>query len=89
MTMQRMIATAIYHAKCLKTINSSSSYATFCLIIVAVSSASAIGRHDVRNCFVSPILRPAKFEHIGVYVVGWQSGVSPYFGQIATQTADS
>ena len=83
-----MIATAIYHAKCLKTINSSSIFATFCLIVMTVSSASAVGRHDVRNCFVSPILRSANSEHIGVFKVGWQSGVSPYFGQVATQTAD-
>jgi len=48
--------------------------------------AADVGTHDVRNCDVSPNLRLAKSEHL-VAKIGWQSGVSPYFGQVATQTA--
>jgi len=86
MAMQRMIATIIYHKKCLKTIKWSSSSSTFFLIALTEALFTAVGTHDVRNFDVSPNLRLAKSEHL-VYAVGWQSGVSPYFGQVATQTA--
>jgi hypothetical protein len=86
MEMQRTIATIICHMKCLKTYNSSSTASKFSLIYLEVSSATDAGRHDVRNLVVS-IFLAANFEQFGVYVVGWQSGVSPFCGQVATQTA--